>query len=197
MCAAVKAIEEGQYKKIILTRPIVESGEEIGFLPGDLNEKIAPYMKPLYQSIEHLKPHKNGNGNGSKKKKAVQQDYMEDWDKKIEISPLAYMRGLTHQNAFIIMDEAQNVTIPQMKLFLTRIGHNTKVVITGDASQSDLERRTRSGFRHAQQLLDDVEGIGFVKLTENDIVRHKLVKDIIIKYENEESYKTRTLSNMD
>ena len=197
VCKAVKAIDENRYEKLVLTRPAVESGEELGALPGDINDKISPYMKPLYQCIEKIKCKKpksngngNGNGNGKKKKitKAEPQDdskYIEGLFDKIDVSPLAYMRGLTFTNSFIIMDEAQNVSDKQMKLFLTRLGQHSKVIINGDESQSDLDRNIRSGFRHAQKLLNDVKGIGFVTLNENDIVRHKLVKDIILKYEHE------------
>lgn len=188
VCKAVKAIDDGAYQRLILTRPAVESGEELGALPGDLNDKISPYMKPLYQCIEKLKPKKptNGNGNGKKKKKVVKEDqYIDNWYSRVEVSPLAYMRGLTFEDAFILMDEAQNVSEKQMKLFLTRMGHGAKVVITGDATQSDLDRKTRSGFKHAQNLLKGVDKVGFITLDERDIVRHKLVKDIILKYEEE------------
>lgn len=202
ICKAVQYIDDNKYKKLILTRPAVESGEELGALPGDIDEKITPYMKPLYQSLEKLKKKKpiqkkefeKGNGNGKKKKstkktlkrKNAEEEYIEDFYKKVEISPLAYMRGLTFENAFIIIDECQNVTTEQMKMFLTRLGIGSKVILTGDASQSDLIRRNvRSGFAHAQNLLEGVKGIGSITLNENDIVRHRLVKDIILKYEGE------------
>ena len=216
VCKAVKDIDDNKYQKLVITRPAVESGEELGALPGDVNDKISPYMKPIYQCIEQLKNRPkstvtdNGDRKGSQngnhyvkgKKKKINkniinnpEDTIENWYSKIIISPLAYMRGLTYSDSFIIMDEAQNVTATQMKLFLTRLGLNSKVVITGDASQSDLDRRTRSGFNHAQKLLKGVEGIGFITLTENDIVRHKLVKDIIMKYEHEDTFRTMVNSN--
>jgi len=213
VCKAVKAIDDKKFKKLILTRPAVESGEELGALPGDINDKISPYMKPLYQCIEKLKAKKppvlrNNNTKTGMKKKARKKtaiktvtntdtQFVESWYKKIEVSPLAYMRGLTFEDAFILMDEAQNVSETQMKLFLTRMGVGSKAIITGDASQSDLNRSTRSGFKHAQTLLTGVEGIGFVTLTENDIVRHKLVKDIILRYEQKDSFRTRVYSNQD
>jgi len=159
ICKAVKAIDDKRYEKLILTRPAVESGEELGALPGDVNDKISPYMKPLYQSIEKLKQKRlpspkieNGNGKKKIKKKIIKArpiaiddtQYIDEWYKQIEVSPLAYMRGLTFENAFILMDEAQNVSASQMKLFLTRLGLHSKVIITGDITQSDLDRRTRS-----------------------------------------------------
>lgn len=207
VCKAVKDIDDNKYQKLVITRPAVESGEELGALPGDINDKISPYMKPIYEFIEQLKNKKqkanvNENGNpyvkGKKrkiKKDLISDDTVESWYNKITIAPLAYMRGATFSNAFVIMDEGQNVSASQMKMFLTRLGVGSKVVITGDASQSDLDRRTRSGFRHAQKLLHDVEGIGFITLDENDIVRHKLVKDIILKYEKEDTFRTMVNSN--
>lgn len=206
VCKAVKALDTKKCERIVLTRPAVESGEELGFLPGSLDEKIAPYMRPLYDSIEKLKKKKNPTQKvddqaqrGAKRRRKADQpqqtDEMDEWAKNIEISPLAYMRGATFDNSFIIMDEAQNVTAGQMKLFLTRIGKGSKVVITGDATQTDLNHRVQSGFRHAQRLLADVKGIGFLQLTEKDIVRHKLVKDIILKYEKEDSYRNNVYSN--
>ena len=163
-------------------------------------------MRPLYDSIEKLKKKKKKpvrndeqaqRGTKRRRKNDVQDsgDDMDEWAKNIEISPLAYMRGATFDNSFIIMDEAQNVTAGQMKLFLTRIGKGSKVIITGDATQTDLNSRVQSGFRHAQRLLSNVKGIGFVSLDERDIVRHKLVKDIILKYEKEDSYRNKVYSN--
>jgi phosphate starvation-inducible PhoH-like protein len=203
ICKAVQYIDDKKYKKLILTRPAVESGEELGALPGDIDDKITPYMKPLYQSLEKLKKKKPkpknleeiaNNGNNKKKKatkktvvkRNAEDKYIENFYKKVEISPLAYMRGLSFENTFILADECQNMTSEQMKMFLTRLGVGSKVILTGDASQSDLIRRNvRSGFAHAQKLLNGVKGIGFITLDENDIVRHRLVKDIILKYENE------------
>lgn len=212
VCKAVSALDspDNRCERIVLTRPAVESGEELGFLPGSLDEKIGPYMRPLYDSIEKLKkkPTRNNhkvddqNQRGAKRRRKADQfetntsnDELDEWMKNIEIAPLAYMRGATFDNSFIIMDEAQNVTAGQMKLFLTRLGQGSKVVITGDATQTDLNNRVQSGFRHAQHLLRDVKGIGFVQLTEKDIVRHKLVRDIILKYEKEDSYRNKVISN--
>lgn len=207
-CAAVAGLQEGKYKHVSLSRPAVVSGEELGFLPGSLEDKIAPYMKPLYESIEKLKPKPkkvtSGNEKGKRKRKRVEPQGWDDnpveeeeveWAKKVEIAPLEYMRGSTMENAFVILDEAQNATPAQIKLLLTRMGWGTKIVITGDASQSDLARRIGSGFRHAQHLLKNVKGIGFVHLTDNDIVRHKLVKDIIKCYEKEDNYNNHSYSN--
>jgi len=211
-CMAVAAMDAGRFKHLVLTRPIVESGEELGFLPGTMEEKVEPYMRPLYESLEKLKPkrpkatdmnyHDSQIGNVKKtmNKKPLRKpsgwdnapeggyrrkDPLEDWWSKVEVAPLAYMRGATFDNSFIILDEAQNVQSSQMKLMLTRLGKGSKVVVCGDATQSDLDRRTKSGFRHAQHLLKGVDGIGFVTLTEDDIVRHKLVRDIIIRYEHD------------
>jgi phosphate starvation-inducible PhoH-like protein len=214
-CKAIRFLQENVYERIVLTRPAVESGEELGFLPGSLDDKIAPYMKPLFDSIVKIKgkkadplnqnqPQQSHPINVTKRRSKKQQaqgdkksSEIEDWSKKVEVAPLAYMRGSTFDNSFIIMDEAQNVTPSQMKLFLTRLGNNSKVIITGDASQSDLDRRIGSGFTHAQKLLNDVDGIGFVTMDENDIVRHKLVKDIILKYDKEDSYRNNVYSNRD
>lgn len=212
VCKAVSALDdpENRCERIVLTRPAVESGEELGFLPGSLDEKIGPYMRPLYDSIEKLKkkPKKSTpktdeqNQRGAKRRRKSDQidtntsnDELDEWMKNIEIAPLAYMRGATFDNSFIIMDEAQNVTSGQMKLFLTRLGQGSKVVITGDATQTDLNSRVQSGFRHAQRLLKNVKGIGFIQLDEKDIVRHKLVKDIILKYEKEDNYHNKVISN--
>ena len=170
VCKAVSALDspDNRCERIVLTRPAVESGEELGFLPGSLDEKIGPYMRPLYDSIEKLKkkPTRNNhkvddqNQRGAKRRRKADQfetntsnDELDEWMKNIEIAPLAYMRGATFDNSFIIMDEAQNVTAGQMKLFLTRLGQGSKVVITGDATQTDLNNRVQSGFRHAQHLL--------------------------------------------
>lgn len=170
---AVKALKEQRVKKIILARPAVEAGESLGFLPGDLKEKIDPYLRPLYDALEDM----------------IEPDKLDYYLTKniIEIAPLAYMRGRTLNSAFVILDEAQNATNAQMKMFLTRIGFNSRAIITGDVTQTDLPRKQESGLITVQDILKDVEGIDFVYLTEEDVVRHKLVKDIIKAYEKFES----------
>lgn len=166
---AVKALKEKQIRKIILTRPAVEAGESLGFLPGDLKEKIAPYLRPLYDSLEEML-------SSEKLQQLLEQNV-------IEIAPLAYMRGRTLNDAFIILDEAQNATRLQMKMFLTRFGHHSKIVITGDLSQIDLPRPEASGLLHAVNLLSSVPGIAVVRLNETDIVRHPLVSEIVRLYD--------------
>lgn len=206
-CKAISGLDSGKYERVVLTRPAV-AGEDLGFLPGDIDDKIGPYMRPLIDSIEKLrkKPKKKSKpidgkaqrGQPSRKKTKFDSsvtDEAEEWMKDIEVAPLAYMRGATHANSFVILDEAQNVTPDQMKMLLTRMGEGSKVVITGDASQTDLNNRIGSGFRHAQKLLTGVKGIGIVTMDERDIVRHKLVKDIILKYEKSESEKYETYSH--
>lgn len=170
---AVKAMKEQRVKKIILARPAVEAGESLGFLPGDLKEKIDPYLRPLYDALEDM----------------IEPDKLDYYLTKnmIEIAPLAYMRGRTLNNAFVILDEAQNATNAQMKMFLTRIGFNSRAIITGDVTQTDLPRKQESGLITVQDILKDVDGIDFVYLSEEDVVRHKLVKDIISAYEKFES----------
>ena len=168
---AVKALKERTIRKIILTRPAVEAGESLGFLPGDLKEKIAPYLRPLYDSLEEML-------SNEKLEQYLAQNI-------IEIAPLAYMRGRTLNDAFIILDEAQNATRLQMKMFLTRFGHNSKVVITGDLTQIDLPRPETSGLLHAVTLLERVPDIAVVRLDENDILRHPLVQEIIRLYEED------------
>jgi phosphate starvation-inducible PhoH-like protein len=165
---AVRALKNKAVKKIIITRPAVEAGENLGFLPGDLKEKIDPYLRPIYDGLHDMIPHEK------------LQYYMER--EIIEIAPLAYMRGRTLNNAFILLDEAQNTTPMQMKMFLTRMGPDSKMIITGDASQIDLPGRQRSGLKEALRILQNVKGIGFVELTEKDVVRHRLVRDIIEAY---------------
>ncbi|MCX7607254.1 MAG: PhoH family protein [Bacteroidia bacterium] len=166
---AVRALKERHIRKIILTRPAVEAGENLGFLPGDLKEKVAPYLRPLYDSLEEML-------SAEKLQQLLEQNV-------IEIAPLAYMRGRTLNEAFIILDEAQNATRLQMKMFLTRFGHRSKIVITGDLSQIDLPRPEASGLLHAIQLLEGVAGIAVVRLGETDIVRHPLVSEIVRLYE--------------
>ena len=166
---AVKALKDKTAKKIILSRPAVEAGEKLGFLPGDMKDKIDPYLQPLYDALEDMIP-------------AVKlQDMMEKHI--IQIAPLAFMRGRTLSDAIVILDEAQNTTSQQIRMFLTRMGMNTKMIITGDLTQIDLPREQRSGLKEALKILDGVEGIGVVQLTQKDIVRHKLVTRIVNAYD--------------
>ncbi|SMO96113.1 phosphate starvation-inducible protein PhoH [Gracilimonas mengyeensis] len=169
---AVQALKNRKVRKIILARPAVEAGENLGFLPGDLKEKIDPYLRPLYDALEDM----------------IDQDRLELNLAKnvIEIAPLAYMRGRTLNNAFVILDEAQNATNTQMKMFLTRIGFNSRAIITGDVTQTDLPRRQQSGLISIQNILKEVNGIDFVYLDDGDVVRHKLVRDIIKAYDRYE-----------
>ena len=168
---AVRALKNKQVKKIILTRPAVEAGENLGFLPGDLKEKIDPYLRPLYDALDDMIP-------------ADKLGYYMS-TRTIEIAPLAYMRGRTLDNAFIILDEAQNATDLQIKMFLTRIGANAKAIITGDITQVDLPRNQRSGLQTAVRILNNIDGIAHIELDEDDVVRHKLVKQILRAYERE------------
>ncbi len=168
---AVRALKNKVVKKIILTRPAVEAGENLGFLPGDLKEKIDPYLRPLYDALDDMIP-------------AEKLGYYMS-TRTIEIAPLAYMRGRTLDNAFIILDEAQNSNDLQLKMFLTRIGANAKAIITGDPTQIDLPRNMRSGLEKASRILQNIEGISHIALTEEDVVRHKLVKAIIKAYDKE------------
>lgn len=166
---AVRALKDKQVKKIIITRPAVEAGENLGFLPGDLKEKIDPYLRPIYDALGDMVPFE-------RLKYFMEREI-------IEIAPLAYMRGRTLNNAFILLDEAQNTTPMQMKMFLTRMGPESKMIVTGDVSQIDLPRNQRSGLKEAIAILSGVPGIGIVELNERDVVRHKLVRDIINAYE--------------
>jgi phosphate starvation-inducible PhoH-like protein len=166
---AVRALKNKTVKKIILTRPAVEAGESLGFLPGDLKEKIDPYLRPLYDALDDMIP-------------AEKLNYFMQ-NRIIEIAPLAFMRGRTLDNAFIILDEAQNSTTMQIKMFLTRLGPSAKCIITGDLSQVDLPGNVKSGLRRATELLGHLDGIEVVKLTADDVVRHRLVKEIILAYE--------------
>jgi phosphate starvation-inducible protein PhoH and related proteins len=168
---AVRALKNKLIKKIILTRPAVEAGENLGFLPGDLKEKIDPYLRPLYDALDDMIP-------------ADKLGYYMS-TRTIEIAPLAYMRGRTLDNAFIILDEAQNANDLQLKMFLTRIGPNAKAIITGDPTQVDLPKNQRSGLEKAMRILKDIHGIVQIQLTEEDVVRHKLVKQIILAYDKE------------
>jgi phosphate starvation-inducible protein PhoH and related proteins len=165
---AVKALKNKQVKRIILTRPAVEAGENLGFLPGDLNEKIAPYLQPLFDALRDMIP--------SEKLKQYQESGI------IQIAPLAYMRGRTLDNAYVILDEAQNSTTNQMKMFLTRMGKSARFIVTGDLTQIDLPRNQQSGLAEAMKILDKVKGISFVFFDENDVVRHDLVKKILNAY---------------
>lgn len=166
---AVAALKEKRVRKIILTRPAVEAGENLGFLPGDLKEKLDPYLQPLYDALTDMLPF----------------DKVADHLEKgvIEIAPLAFMRGRTLDKAFVILDEAQNTTVAQMKMFLTRMGRDAKFVITGDVSQVDLPRRQMSGLLYAQRYLKEIKGIGMVQLTGADVIRHRLVRDVIRAFE--------------
>jgi phosphate starvation-inducible protein PhoH and related proteins len=173
MAVAASALMARQVKRIILTRPAVEAGEKLGFLPGDLAEKVNPYLRPLYDALND----------------------MLDFDKveqlrargQIEVAPLAFMRGRTLNDSFVILDEAQNATSEQMRMFLTRLGYSSKAVVTGDVTQSDLPAGARSGLREAWDLLADVEGIGFCTFTEVDVVRHPLVQRIVVAYEQRDA----------
>jgi len=165
---AVRALKNREVRKIILTRPAVEAGENLGFLPGDLKEKLDPYLQPLYDALDDMIP---------PEKLAY---YLEN--RIIQIAPLAFMRGRTLDNAFVILDEAQNATEGQLKMFLTRMGASAKFIITGDITQIDLPKHHPSGLPQAMKLLKDVEGIDFIELDGNDVIRHKLVKKIIEKY---------------
>lgn len=169
---AAKALRDKEVKRIILTRPAVEAGESLGFLPGDLKEKLDPYLQPLYDALRDMIPHEKLEGFIEKK--------------VIEVAPLAFMRGRTLDEAFVILDEAQNTTHSQMKMFLTRMGMNAKFIITGDPSQVDLPLKQKSGLKEAMRILKDVQEIGFVHLTEEDVVRHPVVRKIINAYGNEE-----------
>ena len=179
---AVKALKEKTAKKIILSRPAVEAGEKLGFLPGDMKDKIDPYLQPLYDALEDMIP-------------AVKlQDMMEKHI--IQIAPLAFMRGRTLSDAVVILDEAQNTTSQQIRMFLTRMGMNTKMVITGDLTQIDLPREQRSGLKEALKILEGVEGIGVVNLGQKDIVRHKLVTRIVNAYDKYDKERAETREAM-
>lgn len=174
---AVYALKNKEIDKIILTRPAVEAGEKLGFLPGDMNEKVDPYLRPLFDALQEM---------------MGQDAYLRHIERgSIEIAPLAYMRGRTLSNSFIILDEAQNTTKEQMKMFLTRMGENSRIVVTGDVTQIDLPKNVKSGMIDAIEVLDGVEGIEIVKLTEKNVVRHELVTRIIQAYEKAESARAK------
>ena len=170
---AVRALKNKQVKRIILTRPAVEAGENLGFLPGDLRDKLDPYLQPLYDALRDMMP------------MAKLLSYLED--KTIEIAPLAFMRGRTLDNAYVILDEAQNATEAQLKMFLTRMGKNAKFFITGDITQIDLPRHQHSGLIQAQRILKGIKGISFITMDQSDVVRHHLVTKIIQHYEQWEN----------
>ncbi|WP_165022820.1 PhoH family protein [Dysgonomonas sp. ZJ279] len=169
---AVKAFKNKEVKKIILSRPAVEAGEKLGFLPGDMKDKIDPYLQPLYDALEDMIP------------PAKLKDYIEN--KAIQIAPLAFMRGRTLSDAVIILDEAQNTSVQQIKMFLTRLGMNAKMIVTGDMTQIDLPPTQQSGLKHALRVLKGVKGIGYIEFDKADIVRHKLVQRIVDAYEKED-----------
>ncbi|QIK42158.1 PhoH family protein [Pontibrevibacter nitratireducens] len=171
VAAAMQYFLDGDVDRIILSRPAVEAGERLGFLPGDMKEKVDPYMQPLYDALNDFMP-------GKQVQKLIE-------DKRIEIAPLAFMRGRTLSNAFVILDEAQNATTMQMKMFLTRLGENSRMAINGDMSQIDLPRGTTSGLVEAERVLRGVKGIGFTRFTAADVVRHKLVQRIIEAYDSD------------
>ena len=177
MCMAIEAFKKGEVTKLILTRPAIEAGEKLGFLPGDLQSKIDPYLRPLYDALYQIMGAESFQSNLEKG--------------LIEVAPLAYMRGRTLDNAFIILDEAQNTTIPQMKMFLTRIGFNSKVIITGDDTQKDLPKDVVSGLDSAIKVLKNIDGISFIRLSSKDVVRHPLVQKIVVAYENFEKRKKK------
>lgn len=167
---AVRALKNKEVRRIVLTRPAVEAGENLGFLPGDLRDKLDPYLQPLYDALRDMIP---------------QQKLLSYWeDNTIEIAPLAFMRGRTLDNAFVILDEAQNATAAQLKMFLTRMGRNAKFVVTGDITQIDLPRNQQSGLVQATEILSDIKGIEIIRLDRSDVVRHHLVTKIIQAYEN-------------
>ena len=169
MAIAVRALKRKEVKRIIITRPAVEAGENLGFLPGDLKEKIDPYLRPIYDALDDMIP-------GEKLRQ-----YMEN--RTIEVAPLAFMRGRTLNNAIVILDEAQNATNTQLKMFLTRMGPSAKFIVTGDLTQIDLPKKSQSGLLNAIHILKEIPGIGIVELSVKDVIRHRLVKDIINAYE--------------
>ena len=181
MAMAITAFKNNEVSRIILTRPAIEAGEKLGFLPGDLQSKIDPYLRPLYDALYQI---------------MGAESFQKNMEKGlIEVAPLAYMRGRTLDNAYIILDEAQNTTEAQMKMFLTRIGFGSKVVVTGDSSQKDLSAGTRSGLDVAVKVLSHVDGIAFCNLTSKDVVRHPLVQKIVKAYEEYENKQSRNAQN--
>lgn len=175
---AVRALRDKQVRRVILTRPAVEAGEKLGFLPGDLKEKLDPYLQPLYDALNDMIP------------AAKLQKFIEDGT--VQIAPLAYMRGRTLDNAFVILDEAQNTTLSQIKMFLTRMGRNARFIVTGDVTQVDLPRRSDSGLVRAMQTVRGIEDIGFVEFGKGDIVRHDLVKHIVEAFDRKDKAQTKS-----
>jgi phosphate starvation-inducible PhoH-like protein len=171
MATAVAALLDGRVKRIVLTRPAVEAGEKLGFLPGDLAEKVNPYLRPLYDALFDMMDVERGQA-------LIEQGI-------IEVAPLAFMRGRTLSEAFAILDEAQNCTVEQMKMFLTRLGVHSKAVVTGDVTQVDLPAGRASGLTHARRILGGIEGVGFAELSQVDVVRHPIVQDVILAYERD------------
>ena len=178
---AVRALRDKHVKRVILTRPAVEAGEKLGFLPGDLKEKLDPYLQPLYDALNDMIP------------PAKLQKFMEDGT--VQIAPLAYMRGRTLDNAFVILDEAQNTTLSQIKMFLTRMGRNARFVVTGDMTQIDLPRRSDSGLMRAMNIVKGIKGIGFVEFDKRDIVRHDLVKHIVEAFDRDGAERNKMRDN--
>ena len=174
---AVKALKEREVRRVILTRPAVEAGEKLGFLPGDMKEKLDPYLQPLYDALNDMIP------------AAKLQKYLEDGT--VQIAPLAYMRGRTLDNAFVILDEAQNTTRSQIKMFLTRMGRNAKFIVTGDVTQVDLPRKSDSGLVRAMNTVRGIDGIGFIEFDKGDIVRHELVKHIVAAFDRQDEEESR------
>ena len=179
---AVRALKNKEIRKIILSRPAVEAGEKLGFLPGDMKEKIDPYLQPLYDALQDMIPAQKLS------------EYMDQ--NVIQIAPLAFMRGRTLNDAVVILDEAQNTTPQQMKMFLTRMGHNTKMIITGDMTQIDLPKPVYSGLKEAEKVLHGIQGISFIYMNENDIVRHKLVTQIVNAYERYDKEKIKAIKDI-
>ena len=182
MAMAITAFRQQEVQRIILTRPAIEAGEKLGFLPGDLQSKVDPYMRPVYDALYSIMGAEQYQANAEKG--------------LIEVAPLAYMRGRTLDNAYIILDEAQNTTPAQMKMFLTRIGFGSKVIVTGDLTQKDLEEGKKSGLEDAMRVLRGVEGISFIELTSADVVRHPLVQRIVNAYEKDEAKRARRAQAM-
>jgi phosphate starvation-inducible PhoH-like protein len=178
---AVRALKNHEVKKIVLTRPAVEAGERLGFLPGDMRDKLDPYLQPLYDALNDMIPFRK----------------LEQWlaDGTVQIAPLAFMRGRTLESCIVILDEAQNATVSQLKMFLTRMGVNSKFILTGDTTQIDLPRRGESGLLQAIRLLEGIEGISIIRFDERDIVRHRLVKQIVRAYDAEEKNRDRENSD--
>ena len=182
MAMAVSALKSGQVGRIILTRPAVEAGERLGFLPGDIEAKINPYLRPLYDALYDMMPPES------------LERYVER--NVIEVAPIAFMRGRTLNNSFVVLDEAQNATIEQMKMFLTRLGFDSRAVVTGDITQTDLPIGTKSGLVDAQSVLSDVDGIAFIHFSKEDVVRHELVQQIVEAYEDRDAQRLRETNSI-